>query len=35
VKAFHREIAEQQREAGVKTLPVSHGLGFLVKHRKP
>ncbi|MBC3922269.1 fatty acid desaturase [Pseudomonas lurida] len=35
VKAFHREIAQQQREAGVKAISVSHGLGFLVAHRKP
>lgn len=35
MKAFHREIAEQQRAAGVKSIPVSHGLGFLVAHRKP
>lgn len=34
VKAFHREIREQQRAAGVKVIPVSHGLGFLVAHRK-
>ncbi|MGC5703217.1 fatty acid desaturase [Pseudomonas sp. NFXW11] len=34
VKAFHREIAQQQREAGVKVISVSHGLGFLVAHRK-
>ncbi|QYN00326.1 fatty acid desaturase [Pseudomonas protegens] len=34
VKAFHREIREQQRAAGVKVIPVSHGLGFLVSHRK-
>ncbi|WP_409316019.1 fatty acid desaturase family protein [Pseudomonas sp. KCJK9016] len=34
VKAFHREIAGQQREAGVKDIPVAHGLGFLVAHRK-
>jgi fatty acid desaturase len=34
VKAFHREIGEQQREAGVKDIPVAHGLGFLVDHHK-
>ncbi len=34
VKAFHREIREQQRAAGVKVIPVSHGLGFLVSHRQ-
>lgn len=33
VKAFHREIAEQQRAAGVKVIPVSHGLGFLTAHQ--
>ncbi|WP_017902495.1 fatty acid desaturase family protein [Pseudomonas asplenii] len=32
VKAFHAQIREQQREAGVKVIPVSHGLGFLLKH---
>jgi fatty acid desaturase len=31
VKAFHRQIHEQQREAGVKVMPVSHGLGFLLR----
>lgn len=31
VKAFHRQIREQQREAGVKVMPVSHGLGFLLR----
>ncbi|WP_025129628.1 fatty acid desaturase [Pseudomonas sp. PH1b] len=34
VKAFHREIREQQRAAGVKVISVSHGLGFLVSRRK-
>ncbi|MGZ0704889.1 fatty acid desaturase family protein [Pseudomonas piscis] len=34
VKAFHREIREQQRAAGVKVIPVSHGLGFLVSHHQ-
>ncbi|MFK3791722.1 MULTISPECIES: fatty acid desaturase family protein [Pseudomonas] len=34
VKAFHRQIREEQRAAGVKVIPVSHGLGFLVSHRK-
>ncbi|WP_430446403.1 MAG: fatty acid desaturase family protein [Pseudomonas piscis] len=34
VKAFHRQICEEQRAAGVKVIPVSHGLGFLVSHRK-
>jgi hypothetical protein len=32
VKAFHREIKEQQRMMGVKEIPVSHGLGFLLDH---
>lgn len=35
VKAFHREIREQQRAAGVKVIPLAHGLGFLLKHPKP
>ncbi|WP_397459521.1 fatty acid desaturase [Pseudomonas asplenii] len=34
VKAFHAQIREQQREAGVKVIPVSHGLGFLLKHNR-
>ncbi|MGY3257461.1 fatty acid desaturase family protein [Pseudomonas chlororaphis] len=34
VKAFHREIREQQRAAGVKVIPLAHGLGFLLKHPK-
>ncbi|WP_409297872.1 fatty acid desaturase family protein [Pseudomonas sp. KCJK8993] len=34
VKAFHRQIREEQRAAGVKVIPVSHGLGFLVSHRQ-
>ncbi|MQA55303.1 fatty acid desaturase family protein [Pseudomonas piscis] len=34
VKAFHRQIREEQRAAGVKVIPVSHGLGFLVSRRK-
>jgi fatty acid desaturase len=32
VKAFHKEIKEQQRMMGVKDIPVSHGLGFLLDH---
>ncbi|AJO80357.1 fatty acid desaturase [Pseudomonas sp. MRSN 12121] len=32
VKAFHREIHAQQRAAGVKVIPLAHGLGFLLKH---
>jgi len=34
VKAFHRQIARQQQEAGVKDIPVAHGLGFLLDHRQ-
>lgn len=34
VKAYHRQIARQQREAGVKDIPLAHGLGFLVAYRK-
>ncbi|ANH99780.1 fatty acid desaturase [Pseudomonas koreensis] len=34
VKAYHRQIARQQQEAGVKDIPLAHGLGFLVDHRK-
>jgi fatty acid desaturase len=32
VKAFHHEIKDEQRQKGVKDIPVSHGLGFLVDH---
>ncbi|WP_460121294.1 fatty acid desaturase family protein [Pseudomonas sp. S2_C03] len=32
VKAFHRQIAREQREAGVKDIPLAHGLGFLINH---
>jgi fatty acid desaturase len=34
VKAFHKEIKEQQRMMGVKEIPVSHGLGFLLNHSR-
>ncbi|MFJ5295235.1 fatty acid desaturase family protein [Pseudomonas sp. NPDC088368] len=34
VKAFHKQIKDQQRMMGVKEIPVSHGLGFLVDHSK-
>lgn len=35
VKAYHRQIARQQQEAGVKDIPLAHGLGFLLNHQKP
>ncbi|PTT82381.1 fatty acid desaturase, partial [Pseudomonas sp. HMWF005] len=35
VKAYHRQIARQQQEAGVKEIALAHGLGFLLNHQKP